>query len=89
MSTASASKASLAEIGERILAPLIAQSARNRQRGDVLRAEIQALIDRHPGPKPMTAQQIRAALSRENPPSVRRIQKHLKLLRAPSSVGRG
>jgi hypothetical protein len=83
------SLALLAQIGERALANLAAQAARNRQRGDALRAEIGALIARHQGPKPMTAQQIRDALARENLPSVRRIQKHLKLLRAPSSVGRG
>ena len=89
MKSAAASKASLAKLGERMLANLAAQAARNRQVGAALRAEIGAVMARHSGPKPMTAQQIREALSRKNPPSVRRIQKHLKILRAPSSVGRG
>jgi hypothetical protein len=89
MKSAIASRDSLAELGERVLANLAAQSARNRQLGLALRSEIQTVLTRNPGPKPMTAQQIRAALSRKNPPSVRRIQKHLRLLRAPSSVGRG
>jgi hypothetical protein len=89
MKSAITSRASLAELGERVLANLAAQAARNRQAGAALRAEIGALIARHPGPRPMTAQQVRASLPRVNPPSLRRIQKHLRLLRAPSSVGRG
>lgn len=79
----------LAEIGAKVLANLGAQAERNRQVGLLLRAEIQALMLKHSGSKPITAQEVRSSLSRENLPSLRRIQKHLRVLRAPSSVGRG
>jgi hypothetical protein len=73
------------EIGQAILQRLASQAAANRAIGDRLRADVRAVLERHPG---YTAKEIIKELPpRSQSRSVRRIQEVLKGLRAESVMG--
>ena len=74
-----------AEIGKAIRERLAAQAAANRAAGDVLRAAVRAIWERHPN---FTAKQVIKKLTRQPLPGVRRVQEILKDLRAESAVCR-
>ncbi len=68
------------EIGRASLERLAAQAAANRAAGNLLRAEIQAIVSQHPGHK-LTAKQVIKRLIRYPIPSVRRVQEILREIR--------
>jgi len=72
-----------AEIGERVLKRLAAQTAANRASGDRLRAEVRRVWEQHPE---FTAKQVIKCLTRTPLPSLRRTQEILQELRAASAA---
>lgn len=74
------------EIGRATLERLAAQAAANRAAGDVLRAQVRAVIEQSSGR--LTAKQVINGLTRDPLPSVRRVQEVMKELRAVSSAPR-
>ena len=72
-----------AEIGERVLKRLAAQTAANRDSGDRLRAEVRGVWEQHPE---FTAKQVIRCLTRTPLPSLRRTQEILRELRAASAT---
>jgi hypothetical protein len=74
---------SAGEIGQAVLARLAAQAAANRTLGDLLRAEVRAVVRAHR--EKLTAKQVIKELTRERLPSVRRVQEILRALRAEST----
>ncbi len=77
-----------AEVGAKVLANLAAQAQPNRQAGIALRAQIRQVMAAHPVADRLTAPRIRALLSREPLPSIRRIQEIVRKLRAESLASR-
>jgi hypothetical protein len=76
------------QIGTETLARLASQAARNRDAGNTLRAEIRTVMQADTGPERLTAQRIRAQLSRVPRPSIRTIQGHMQAIRAEPSASR-
>jgi hypothetical protein len=74
------------EIGSAVLARLLAQAAARRAIGNLLRADVRAVLAQFPGP--LTAKQVLKHLNRAPPPSLRRVQEVLAEIRAESSVPR-
>ncbi len=73
------------EIGRTILERLAAQAAANRAAGDQLRADVRAVVEKH-HPKRLTAKEVIKNLTRQPPPSIRRVQEILRDLRAESAT---
>jgi hypothetical protein len=73
------------EIGQATLERLAAQAAANRAAGDLLRGDVRAVFEQHPG---YTAKQIIKELPlRSQCRSVRRVQEILKDLRSGPVIG--
>jgi hypothetical protein len=76
------------EIGRTILAVLAAQAARNKNAAISLRAEICDVLIKHQLSKRLSARKVLTLLTRDPAPKLRTVHKHLKILRAQSSVMR-
>jgi hypothetical protein len=72
------------EIGSRILVTLTAQTERNKQVGILKRARISQVLAANAGSENWSAARICTLLGRSQ--KLRTVQKHLKILRAQSSV---
>lgn len=71
---------SATRIGLALLERLSAQAAANRAAGDRLRAEVRAVLDRHPG-QHLCAKDVLRLLMHTPLPSVRRVQEVLREVR--------
>jgi hypothetical protein len=70
------------EIGRKVREILIGQAARNRAKGEALRANVRAIWEQHPD---YTAKQIIRLLTCGPSPSIRRVQEIVKGLRGSDS----
>lgn len=76
------------QIGAETLARLAAQTARNRESGAALRAQIRTAMATYTGSERLTARRMRVQLLRTPAPSIRTIQQHMRAIRAESSASR-
>ena len=76
------------EIGRAVLERLAAQAAANRAAGDLLRAEVSAVLAQQQPGQRLTAKLVLRRLPTRSAASVRRVQEVMRELRAQSSASR-
>jgi hypothetical protein len=72
-------------IGTEMLRRLAAQAERERFKGAQLRAEIRAIMAAHTGSERLTAEGVRAQLTRCPLPTSRAIRRHMQAIRSAAN----